>query len=250
MTFSEKFKENWERVVTIVALTFGTIVSFERNLVEISLERRFLIVGLAGALATVWFAKILRPERTQLSVGFGLPKKTNQRSLGWFAIRAVFILAMAAMSVFLLRETITFHNVRVTRTTPPGNPSVGIIEIQPAHTPTALTVNLSTSQADQIKILFKAPASWNNEDPVDWGMQDDTPFGVTLNLRDFQSPQVFGIWYKLSGRAEELEVEARGNPAEVRVLRDEQLHKYRRNIWIFGGMLCAIALSFFFYRSS
>ena len=160
------------------------------------------------------------------------------------------ILIVCAMSVFLLREIATFHNVRVLQTTYLEEPFVGVVEIQPAHRATNLSVSLSTNQTRAIKIVEIAPASWNNQDPVDWRMQNDTPFGVTLILQDFKSPQVFGIWYKLSTKAQELDVDVRPDPAEVRVIRSAQFQQYQRNILIFGGVLCVVALLFWCYRSS
>jgi hypothetical protein len=157
---------------------------------------------------------------------------------------------MCALSVFLLREIATFHNVRILQNTHLGDPFAGVVEIQPAHRATNLTVTLSTNQAAAIKIVGLAPASWNNQDPVDWRMQNETPFGVTLILQDFRSPQVFGVWYKLSASGQEVDVEASPDPAEVQVIRDWQFHKYQRNIWIFGGVLWAVALVFWSYRSS
>ena len=164
-------------------------------------------------------------------------------------LRIFMIVAFSVLSIFLLNKTATFHTIRLFQRSDPNDPFVGTIEIQPAHVPTSVRVTLSTSQTDDIRIVDKAPGSWNDQDNVDWGMQDDTPFGVTIFLKDFKSPQVFGCWFRLSQSADKLEVEAAPEQAEIHVLREGELHRYRRNIEIFGGVLCILALFVWCYRS-
>jgi|ERR1035441_2041499 heme/copper-type cytochrome/quinol oxidase subunit 2 len=248
--FADVFKEHWEKGAAVVALVFEAAMAFERHLAEISLETRFVIAGIAGAVGTLLVTEMLswRPKRVR--AGFQTDtKRMPSVSIMWVAVRAIVIVCLCTISVFLLDEIATFHNVRLLQRTDSGNPAVGTIEIQPAHTPTNLAINLSTRQANNISILDKAPASWNNQDPVDWRMQNDTPYGVTLFLREFKSPQVFGCWYRLSARSGELDVDVTIDPANVRVLRSEQLHRYRLNSRIFGGFLCLVALFSWCYRS-
>jgi hypothetical protein len=248
--FADGIEEHWEILAAFLTTVFGALTAFESHFAEISLETRFLMAGVTAGVAALAVAEMSRYGPTR-SAGFHLrTKKPPSLSTPWFARRVTAILAMCALGVFLLHETATFHNVRVLDNTPSSDPFVGSIEIQPAHMPTTLTINLSTNQSKAVKIIDKAPASWNDQDPVDWSMQNDSPYGVTLVLQGFKSPQVFGVWYKLSARAQELHIEVTAEPAEVRVLRAQQLRRYRRNIWIFGGLLCVFALVFWSYRSS
>jgi hypothetical protein len=244
------FKEHWEKGAAIVALSFEAAMAFERHLAEVSLETRFAIVGLTGLMATFLVVEMLCRKPKAASAGFQTEqRKPPATSVSWVLIRIVGILCLVATSIFLLDQTATFHNVRLLQRTDPASPAVGTVEVQPAHTPTNLVINLSTNQGKQVTILYKAPGSWNDQDPVDWRMQNDGPNGVTYFLRGFRSPQVFGCWYRLSAGAEQLDLEVIADPPEVRVVRSPELQRYRRNIWIFGGLLCVAALALWLYRS-
>ncbi|HEY6764293.1 MAG TPA: hypothetical protein VI386_05935 [Candidatus Sulfotelmatobacter sp.] len=248
--FADVVKEHWEKGAVVVALVFEAAVAFERRAAEVSLETRFIIAGIAGLVAALSVAEMLRFEPKRSSAGFRAEGEEQPNISIWSILaRVIVISSMSALSVFLLNETAIFHNIRLLQKTDATNPFVGTIEIQPAHTPTNLAVSLSTSQTGHISILDKAPASWNNLDPVDWSMQNDSTYGVTFFLKDFKTPQVFGCWYRLSAGAEELGVDVRTDSPEVRVLRGQQLHKYRQNIWICGGLICAMALVSWSYRS-
>jgi len=246
--FEEVIKEHWEKGTFLLGAAFEAVVAFEKHFTEISLPARFFLAGLSGAVVVWSIAEMLRRERTR-DVGFQAEKKADGISSHWIVFRATAILAACGFSSFVFAKTATFHNIRVIQTTDINTPSVGMIEIQPPHSPVDLTLIVATPQPG-IRILEEAPASWNHEDPVEWEMQNETPFGVTLTLRDFKSPQVFGIWYRLSGRAEELEVSAIPKAAEVRVLRARELRTIQWLTWIFGGCLCAFGLGYWSYRSS
>jgi hypothetical protein len=250
MSFSDLIKDHWEKGSATVATALAAALAFQKDLSEISLGLRFFIGSFAGLWATLSVAEMLARKPKERSIGF--PDKVEEPAIPiwWFAVRVILLLIVCALSVFLLRQIATFHNVRVLESTHLANPFEGIIEVQPAHRATNLTVSLSTSQAAAVQIVGLAPASWNNQDPADWRMQNETPFGVTLILRDFKSPQVFGVWYKLSASSQELDVDVRPDPAEVSVIRGSQFYKYQRNIWIFGGVLWTVALVFWSYRSS
>lgn len=244
-------KEHWEKGAVAITLAFELVVAFEHHLAEVSFETRFLMVGFAGLVASLSVAEMLRYEHKPSPVGFHA-ETTERPNLSVWSLTfcVVTICAVSAPSVFLLNKTATFHNIRLLQRTLSSDATVGEIEIQPAHRPTNLTVSLSTNQARQIKIVDKAPSSWNRLDPVEWRMQNETPYGVTLFLQDFKSPQVFGCWYRLSAADGDLEVEVSPSSPEVRVLRTGQLDRYQRNAWIFGGFLCVVALVFWSYRSS
>lgn len=249
--FTGALKEHWEKGATVVALAFETAVAFERRAAEVSLETRFIIAGIAGLAATLSVAEMLRFEPKRSTAGFHAELERATISAPWVMVRVILICLMSTLSVFLLNQVTTFHNIRLMEEVRSNDRSVGTIEIRPAHTSTNLTINLSTSQINDVRIVDKAPASWNNEDPVDWRMQNDSPYGVTLFLKDFKSPQVFGCWYRLSGaEADELEVDVTADPAEVRVLRRQELSRYRRNVFISGGLLCVAGLVFWSFRSS
>jgi hypothetical protein len=249
MDNSGKFiKEHWEKGALVVCAAFESVVAFERHFAEISLAARFFLSGLSGAIAIWSVAEMLRRKREH-AIGFETGTKEEEISVGWISVRGLAILVVCAFSVYLFAQTATFHNLRVLQRTDTTNHSVGTIEIRPPHSPANVTLVVWTPQPD-VKILQEAPASWNEDDAVDWRMQNETPFGVTLILEDFKSPQVFGIWYRLSGRAEELRVEISVKPAEVRVLRAGELRSYRRLTWIFGGCLCAFGLLYWSHRSS
>lgn len=250
MSFGDAIKEHWEKGSAFIAIAFETALAFQKDLAEISLGTRFVIGGLAGLWATLSVTEILRREPRKGSIGFGNKIEEVAKNTWWYTARVILILVMCAVSVFLLRQIATFHNLLVLQKPYSVDQTAGTVEIQPAHRPSSVTVNLSTSQSPPMKIVYIAPASWNDKDPVQWQMKNDSPFGVTLILPHFRSPQVFGIWYRLAGDPRQLDVEVIPDPAEVRVIRGGQLDQYRRNIWIFGGVLCLTALLFWSYRSS
>lgn len=246
-------KEHWDKIATVIALTSEAAVAFEHHLAEVSLEARFVIVGIAGMAATLSLAEMIRwNSETPKAAGFNFGPAPRGRISAQRVIAAGFIIVTSStVSMFLLNETTTFHTIRLLQRTDSSDPSVGTLEVQPAHTPADVALTLSTSQVDDVEIEYKAPASWNDQDPVEWGIKNDSPFGSTITLNDFRSPQVFGCWFRLSKKpADGLKADATAvHHAEIRVLRDEQLRSYRRNIRIFGGVLCVVSLVYWSYRS-
>jgi hypothetical protein len=236
-------RKNWKTIAAIVGAIFAIIVGFQQRLAEITLEARFFLVGLAGILVVTFVARMVHigPKSK------GTKTSTIRRLLIFGGGLAV--LAACTLSLFLLFKTATFHNIRILKRTGVGSSTVGQIEIQPAHRPTTLTLTLSTPQAGPT-IVQEAPRDWNDDDRVSWKMQNESPHGVTLILEGFKSPQVFGIWYRMSGDASALEIGADSNPAEVPILRDHQLHAYYLNIKIFGGVLCILGLLYWSWESS
>jgi hypothetical protein len=243
-------KEHWEKGSTLVAVGFQSALAFQKQLADLSLTTRFFICGLAGVLAAFSVAEMLRKSKPTPPAGFGQQHRDAPKPPSWYVIRVLCIAAISLLSVLLLRQVATFHNVRLLEKRSSTDAFVGTIEIQPAHRPASLTVNLSTSQVQPVTIADIAPASWNREDPVKWGVQNQSPFGLTLLLENFKSPQVFGVWYKLSVAGASVDIQVGADPPEVQIIRVGDLIKYNRNIWIFGGILCTAALCYWASRSS
>lgn len=249
MSLGDAIKEHWATGSALIAVAFQATLAFQKNLSDISLATRFLIAGAAGVWATVAVAEILRRKKPKSSKGFAPTIEVSTKSPAWYAARVLAIVVVCALSIFLLIQVETFHSVRVLERRG-MDPFVGIVEFQPAHRPATLTVSLSTSQVLQVKIVDIAPASWNDNDRVRWGVRNQSDHGMTLLLENFQSPQVFGVWYRLSAKDTKIDVDVNSDPPEVQVIRDGKLAEYRSNIWIFGGILCIGALLYWAYRSS
>jgi len=233
-------------VFGVAEISVSLLVGFERDLVDISLELRFIVVGILCVTAMIFVAEVvaLKHGRTAGFVQGSSPRKSLVGKIG----RIFAILAVAGLTVFLLLNIVTFHNIRILQQIDPRDHSIGKIEIQPSHRATTLTVNLWTSQGGP-RIVREAPASWNRDDEVEWRMQNESPSGVTLTILDFVSPKVFGVWYQLSGDANALQFAASADPTNVRILRDSQLHVYRFWIFLFGGGLCIVGLLYWLCRS-
>jgi hypothetical protein len=241
------FEKPWKILAAAVSTCVALLVGFERDLAALSLELRFAIVGILCLGAELFVAEVLAFKRAK-SVGFS--KKSNAAPTPMSKILSIVVLVgIAAASVLLLLQIVNFHNIRILQRIDPHDSSVGIVEVQPSHRAIKLTLIMSTPQ-DGPQILEKHPGSWNREDDVQWRMQNDSPSGVTLILLDFTSPKVFGMWYQLSGNATELRISERTDPAEIRVLRENQLDRFRLWIWMFGGALCAVGLFFWSFRSN
>jgi hypothetical protein len=240
------FEKPWNMVVGGATLGISLLVGFDRDLVDISLELRFIIVGLVCFAAMIFVVEVVALKHGR-AAGF-VPGNLPKISMIGKMSRITAILAVDGLALLLLLKIVTFHNIRILQQIDPRDSSIGKIEIQPSHRPTNLTLNLWTSQ-DGPKILRMAPASWNQDDEVEWRMQNQSASGVTLTLMDFTSPKVFGVWYRLSGPANGLEIGASADPSGVRILRDNQLHAYRLGIFMFGGGLCIVGLLYFLFRS-
>jgi hypothetical protein len=243
-------KEHWEKGSVLVAVAFQAALAFQKEVADLSLTTRFFICGFAGVVAAFSVAEMLRKSKLKPPAGFGQKHEDPPKPLSCYLVRISCIAAISLLSVLLLRQVATFHSVRLLEKRSPTDAFVGTIEIQPAHRPASLTVNLSTSQVQPVTIADIAPASWNKEDPVKWGVQNQSPFGLTLLLENFKSPQVFGVWYKLSAAGAAIDIQADADPPEVQIIRGGELIKYNRNISIFGGILCTAALCYWAFRSS
>jgi hypothetical protein len=235
----------WNLLVGAATTAFALIIGFER-LAEISLELRFIFVGIICFGAMLFSAEALALKRKS-STGLApeAPRVPSAFDKIW---RIVLLLIVGCAAAFFLLKIVTFHNIRIMQRIDRLDTSVGTIEIQPSHRSTELTVTLSTPQ-DGPKILDKRLGSWNRENEVSWRMKDDSPSGVTLTIFDFESPKVFGVSYQLSGDASHLEVAAESVPEGARILRDREVHTFRFWISVFGGGLCIVGLLYWSYRS-
>jgi hypothetical protein len=242
-------KEHWPKGTALIAVVFQTALAFQKDLAEISLTVRFLIGGAAAVWSTFTVANLLRQEPAKVSTGFGKTSDAPRKTRWWYAVRVFSIVVMSGLSIFLLMQIATFHSVRIFERNSSADPAIGTIEIQPAHHSVSLKLDLSTNQIQSVTIEDIAPASWNNNDPVQWGVQNQSKYGITLVLQHFKSPKVFGVWYRLSAENGKIEVDLNSD-SEVEIIRGGKLSEYERNIWIFGGILCIAALLFWAYRSS
>jgi len=236
----------WNLLVGAVTTALALVMGFERELAEVSLELRFFIVGFICLCAILFAAEVLALERER-SVGFPAGRPNGPSKLNLIG-RGLLLVLVALLATILLLEIVTYHNIRIIRQVNHSKSSEGTIEIQPSHRSTELTVTVSTPQEGP-KILEKRLGSWNKEVEVSWRMKDDSPSGVVLTLSDFVSPKVFGVWYRLSGDAAELEVAVEATPEGTRILRDREIGKLRCWIFAFGGGLCVIGLLYWSYRS-
>ncbi len=236
----------WNLLVGAATTAFALVTGFERDLAEISLELRFIVVGIVCLGAMLFTAEVLALKR-ESSTGFAsdTPSEPSVFDKIW---RIVLLLVVGCLAAFLLLKIVTFHNIRIMQRIDRLDSSLGTIEIQPSHRSTELTVTLSTAQEGP-KILDKRLGSWNRENEVSWRMKDDSPSGVTLTIFDFVSPKVFGVSYRLSGDAGHLEVAAESVPEGARILRDREAHTFRFWILVFGGGLCVVGLLYWSYRS-
>jgi hypothetical protein len=236
----------WNLLVGAVTIGFAVLMGFERDLAEVSLELRFIIVGMICVGAMFFVAEVLALKRKG-STGYVAEAARGPSSLDiiW---RGTSLLIVGVLATFLLLKIVTFHNVRILRRVDRLDSSVGTIEIQPSHRSTELTLTLSTPQ-DGPKIVDKSFGNWNKENPVSWGMKDESPSGVTLTISDFVSPKLFGVWYRLSGDASHLDVEGESVPEGMRILRHREVQTFRTRIFVFGGGLCAVGLLYWCYRS-
>ena len=122
-----------------------------------------------------------------------------------------------------------------------------MIELQPSHFPTDLTLILSTPQPD-VRILDLRPQGCG-DDPINTpNMQDLTDFSAIIYLGRFEPSQRFCISYRLSSRAELLNIAVRTTVSYMEVLSYKRLHDYQKKVYYFGGVLLLFALLFFYCR--
>jgi hypothetical protein len=240
----EKLREYWGAAASILTLVFAVVCAFQQKFSEISLESRFFLVGLGGALAVIFITRAFCRKSERLK-GSDPQDAKALPYLSWLGTPLA-IAAFCMLTILLLRETATFHNVRILQQDYPEDANAGTIEVQPPHSPVSLVVRLSVPQSGPI-VLEEVPGSWNRDDVAQWRMENASRHGVTLILSGFRSPQVFGVWYRLSGEARAMEIEVSANPAEVRILNNHQLSVFYRNFWIFGGFLCVGGLLYWLF---
>jgi hypothetical protein len=249
---SELLEGHWKKGATVVTSTFAIVMAFEHGLAKVSLELRFAVVGVASLAAIISIAEMLRLKPDHSSPGFhSNTQNIPPITVVGVALRIAVMIATSAGAAVLVIETANFHNIRLLQRTNPSDPTNGTIEILPAQIPTNLTITIWIDQSRRVEILEEDPGSWNDQDPVVWNMENPGPYGVKLRLQNFQAPQVFRYLYRLSGPAETLKAEAFPDPAEeVRVLDRRSLAVYRIVACMFGGLLCAFALVFWWCRCS
>jgi hypothetical protein len=247
LSLRKAIKEHWGKGSALIASVFQAALAFQ-NFAVISLAIRFFICGLAGACATLAVADLLSRKKREQGAGFAPGGDDFPKPPWWHAVCVVSIVIVCILSVFLLMQVATFHSLRVIEKRSATNPFVGTIEIQPAHRPASLTLNLSTSQVQGVKMEVW-PDSWNDSDRTKWGVRNQSEYGITLLLENFKSPQVFGVWYRLSVGASKIDIDVNSDPPEIQIIRGGELAKYQKNNWIFGGILCVGALLYWAYRS-
>src|SRR5258708_10131542 len=127
-----------------------------------------------------------------------------------------------------------------------GDDRVGRIELKPSHFATGVTLVLSTHQPD-VRILDLRPQGCG-ADPINTpNIQDPTDFSATIRLYGFRTSQKFCIPYRLSDRAELLNVAVTPMNSNIEVLRDQRVHEYQEIVCFSGGGLCLLSLVFFSY---
>src|SRR5271154_1681237 len=100
----------WNVLVGIVSATFGVVAGFEQ-LADISLELRFIIVGITCLSAMVCVAEVLAMKLSS-TAGF-TPEAPRKVSALYKAACVALLLIVAGLSTFLCMKIVTFHNVRI-----------------------------------------------------------------------------------------------------------------------------------------
>jgi hypothetical protein len=236
----------WKILAAGVSTSFALLAGFEHDLANLSLELRFIIVGILCLGVELFVAEALRFKKHR-GTGFHNKDEGNPSTLN-VGIRVAAIIAVAVFSSWLVGEILRFHNIRIVQRPNPMESNQGTIEIQPSHRPTKVTLTMWTPEG-RPEIVKKAPGSWNRDDDVVWRIQNDSPSGLTIFLSDFSSPKVFGMWYELSGDAGQLHVSIEPDPADVRVLHEDQVKKGLFYAKVYGGALCVLGLLYWLFRS-
>lgn len=220
--------------VACISSVVGALFAFLR-LADIPWEARFGVVGVSAFVPVVsyfiWHFQNTRP---------GEPPKKASRVAQFLGL-----VVLCGASVVLFELTITYHNVRIFRHKG-SEPSTGQVEFQPPGSPTDLRITLWIPQSERSS-LEAFPASWNTANDADWGIEDQGQFQLSLSIRDFERPQVFGVWYRLSGPDGEPQVNADPLRAYVRVIEQEELSQYSTRFLYYGEVLCFLGTVLLFY---
>jgi hypothetical protein len=221
----------------LVGATSSAVLAFT-NLGHLPLDARLVLVGATALIAVVVLC---------LLVSSPLKLRTRPGALG-IALRCFVLLLVCWMAAKALQVTATYHSARIFQRVRSQYSNVGSIEIQPPRFPVQLTINVWVPQTGGVKIEKFFPASWNRQDPANWQERNRTNHQDTLLLTGFKTPQVFGIWYQLSASADALNWEAFPTPDNVRVLTEDELRRYHKWSYIYGGALWLIGVCFWFLR--
>lgn len=244
----DTLNEMWPGVATLLGAASSALLTF-RNLIDMPLNIRLAMVGCTGIVMVALLVVALSPPPERRRAGY-IWTSSGRPSVPGIILKVVLILAACSLAIFLVRETVTYHNLVLSQHFNADDPQSGEVQLQPSHFVTAVTLTFDTHQPD-VRILGVEPRDCGEERLAQRpDMKDLSDFSVTFYLTKFRAAQKFCIPYRLSQKADQLHLVATPDLPDVEALSDERVAAHYKLIWYFGGILCLLALLFFSYRCS
>jgi hypothetical protein len=227
----------------ILTTAYSGLTAFTR-LQALSMELRLWIVGLGVVVFVLGIVWAIAPG-PKMKTNFGITPDeypSRVRVISSFAWKLVAIPALCGLAVLVMRETVTFHSIRMIRESDPQKESAGAVRFLGSQFPTVLVVDAAVLQRGGLRFL-----SFNlercSQEHVDQRILigDENEFERKVEVRSFRKGQCFKFSFSLSGPASSLIVNPSAKPEDVSIVSEEKFNHWKPIFLYLGGTLCLVA---------
>ena len=214
------------------------------------MEMRLLVVGLCVTVVVLGVVWIIAP-RPETKTGYGtVPDKRPSKLRMTFSFTWKFgvISILCVLAVLMLRETVTFHSVRMIRENDQQNESDGAVRFIASRFATTLVVDAAVLQRGGLKFIsfdLKPCAEEHVELAILIG--DENDFERKLQVQSFRRPQCFSFSFRLNGPSSSLIVSPIPKPDDVSIVLQQEFDHLAIIFNYFGGALWLVAFALLYW---
>lgn len=240
---SSRSKRGFAFALGILTTAYSGLTAFTR-LQALSMDLRLWIVGLGVVLFVLGIVWIIAP-RPKMKTGFGVtPDKSPSRLRIIFSFiwKLVAIAVLCGLAILVMRETVTFHSIRMIRESDLQNESAGTVRFLASQFSTTLVVDAAVLQRGGLKfIAFDLKPCSQEHVELETVIGDENEFERKVQVQAFRRPQCFRFSFSLSGPATSLIVNPAAKPDDVSIVAQEHFNHWKTFFNYLGGVLCLVA---------